>query len=105
MEGDGEALGVGTDRDGDAVGLGEVVRPGVGVALGAGLDRCIAGGAGVTCLVAPVPPSNPPASTPPAMTAAAATAVKQLRMIRLRRRRSPSRMTSVAAFGCAVAAA
>jgi hypothetical protein len=39
------------------------------------------------------------------MTAAVATAAEQFLTIRLRRRRSPSAMTSVAGFGCAAAAA
>jgi hypothetical protein len=39
------------------------------------------------------------------MTAAAAAPAEQFRMIRLRRRRSPSRMTSGVGFGRAAAAA
>ena len=96
---DGDGLGPEKERDGDGTGPGTPVWPGDAVALGAGLTRWTAGGEGVTGLVAPVPVSTPPASTPPTTTAAAATAAEQLRTIRLRRRRSPSRMTSVAAVG------
>ena len=101
----GDALGPGTERDGDGMGPETVVWAGVGIMLGAGLTGWIAGGAGVGCLVAPAPVSTPPATTPPTMTAAVTTAADQFLKIRLRRRRSPSRMTSVAAFGCAAAAA
>jgi hypothetical protein len=102
---DGAGLGPGIDRDGDGTGPGTTVRPGVAVALGAGLTRWITGAAGAGGLAGLVPVSTPPASTPPTTAAAAATAAEQLRAIRLRRRRSPSRMTSVAAVGWTAAAA
>jgi hypothetical protein len=105
MEGDGEALGRGTEREGDGVTCGEAVRPGVGVALGAGLTRWTARDAGVAGLVAPAPLSTPPASTPPMTAAAATTTAEQFRTIRLRLRRSPSTITSGAGFGRAAAAA
>ena len=104
-EREGDGMGPEAEREGDGMGPGTAVRAGVAVALGAGLTGWIAGRAGVGSLVAPAPVSIPPATTPPTMTAVVTTAADQFLKIRLRRRRSPSRMISGAAFGCAAAAA